>query len=1470
MTLSDVAIRRPVLTTVFTVGVMVLGLLSFSNLGTDLFPDVNFPVVTVTTLYPGASPAEVERQVTKPIEDAVAGINGLDTVRSFSRESMSTVVVLFKLSADVDEAATDVRERVAAARANLPDEVRDPTIKRVDVSAAPIAVFVASGEGMPQSEVKRITEDQVKPALERVPGVAAVNLVGGEDREIRVDVHRTDIARLNLPLTAVVDKLKMENLNLPAGSYEEGPREISVRLRGDLRTAEEVASIVVAQSPSGTQIRLSDIATVTDGYADQRTKIRSNGKSAVAFEIQKQSGTNTVDVSKAIQKRLAEIGPELPKGYATAQILDTSEFILENTHEVEVAIVFGGAMAILVILFFMLDLRSTFISALALPTSVIGTFILLDALDFSLNMMTLLGLSLAIGLLIDDAVVVRESIFRRLEMGEDAKTAASKGTREIAFAVLATTLTVVAVFIPVAFMKGIVGQFFKQFGFTVAGAVLISMIVAFTLDPMLSATFAVKVDPHRRRSWPVRMMEWLHAQVEEAYVMTLRLAVRHRILTVILAFGVFAGSLQLARLMGSEFVAPEDRGQYMVTVELPAGTSLEETERRTLPMEMRLLEDPRFVTIYSKLGPNMEVNKARLRVILTPKTERDVGQAELQEKTRAIIAEMLPDAKISIEPPAFVEGMEEGAPLQVQVRGMNQDRLERNAVAVRRMLDAIPGLSDVRIEYAPGKPEQMLSVDRTRAAELGVPMAMVARTLRTALDGEEAGNLRLEEGESKEVKIRVRLQESDRLSVERLGTLPIATPKGFVPLSDLLSAEPSSGPQVIERQDRTRQIVVSGVPTTRSLGEILADLTPMLDAHDFGEDGYYRMEGQVKRMQETGEALGLALALAVLFIYLILAAQFESFVHPLTIMLSLPLAFVGAFVALFLVDASMSMGSNIGIILLMGLVTKNAILLVDAALVNQRAGESAMDAVMDAGRRRLRPILMTSAAMILGMLPTAINQGAGSEFRSPMAIAVIGGVITSTILTLVVVPAVYLWVDAVLRLAARIKRRLSGRAAEVAVSLLVAVSVTVAGVRPAEAITLDGAVEAALAASPDMEAARARIVAAEAARSKVTTAWLPDVKAVGSYTRNSEEAVFDMAGVVEGLAAAFPGLPPIDPAALPEPTVIQKYDQLSTVFVLDQNLFLITPFYLADAADAGIGAQRLALEAARREIAFRVRELVYMIAGADQLIELAQRSLDLAESRLAQAEARRKAGADVELTSLRAEVERTRALQDLTRARLGRRQLLEVLGSLMHTAAPDGVEVPAEIEDPGADVVSLVARGQTDRPDLRAQRQGMEATLALIDEAELRWLPMVTAQGLVRWSNSAGFTGEEWSAAATINLVLPLYDRGARYRDADERRAQLAVQQAELQAAERGVDTAVRQALVEAETARGLLEATQAQTKAARRTVEILDKAFAVGGITAFELTEAAAAVRLSEQAEAQQRTALQLALLRLRHAAGM
>lgn len=1009
MNLSAVAIKRPVFTVMVTLALLVLGFLGLSRLGTDLFPDVSFPVVTVNIVYPGASPTEMENQVSKPIEDAVISLNGIDRVQTFSREGLSTSVVIFKLGVDIQEAATEVRERVAQTRFKLPAEIKEPAITRLDVAATPVLIYTFHGS-KPLSETRKLADDVIRPALEQLDGVAAVNIQGGADREIHVDLDRSRLDALGLTPEFIVQILRGGNLTVPAGHYDESTREISVRAVGELAGVAAIRDLVVTTARDGSAVRLSDVAKVEDGFEEKRTRVRSNGEEAVSFAVVKQSGRNTVAVADLVKARLTKLEAALPAGMKTELIIDQSKYIRENAHEVEISIVFGGAMAILIILIFMLDLRSTIISAFALPTSVIATFFLMYALGFTLNMMTLLGLSLAIGLLIDDAVVVRENIFKHLERGEPPREAALKGTEEIALSVLATTLTIVAVFVPIAFMSGIVGQFFRQFGLTVSAAVMVSLFVAFTLDPMLSSRFSKPVQhgvPDRFAAIK-RPFEVAFAAMDDTYRGLLGWALRHKLVVGVLALGSLIAVGQLTRIMGSDFMNAEDRGQMVVEIEFPAGTSLDETSRRSAEVEKEILADPVMRTVFVTLGPNGDVNKANFRVLAVPKQDRTMGLRALKDKLRGILRK-LPDAKVVITDPPFIEGAGTQAPIMILCRGTSYDELSRFANQVGDALNAVPGVSDVQVRYNPGRPELRVEIDRQRVADQGLSVASVAMALRGAMEGSEAGKLR--QGKD-EVPIRVRLQDKDRANPSDLSRISLKSPKGTVALADIARLNHGEGPQVIEREARMRQIAVWGTPNGRSLGEIVKDLKPKLDAIKVPAGGSLTYDGQIKQMNESNESMGLALMLGVVFIYLVLASQFESFIHPLTIMLTLPLAIVGAILGLFLSKNTVAMGSLIGIILLMGLVTKNAILLVDRAIVRVREhGETPHHAILEAGPERLRPILMTSAAMVLGMLPTAISNGEGSEFRAPMAIAVIGGVVSSTLLSLVVVPAFYLAIE---------------------------------------------------------------------------------------------------------------------------------------------------------------------------------------------------------------------------------------------------------------------------------------------------------------------------------------------------------------------------------------------------------------------------------------------------------------------------
>jgi len=1009
MNLSAIAIRRPVLTVMVTLALMVVGLMGVSRLGTDLFPDVSFPVVAVNIVYPGAAPGEVETLVTKPIEDAVVSLNGIDRVRTFSREGLSTTLIIFKLGVDQQEAATQVRERVAITRFKLPQDIKEPSINRFDVSAAPILTYTLAGGGRSLEDTAKIARDVIKPSLEQIDGVASVEVKGAAEREVHVDLDLAKVDALHLSPLAIMNVLRAQNLTVPAGHFEEGTKEIAVRTVGEFKTTDEIRELVVATAQDGSSVRLGHIATVTDGYQELRTRIRANGETAVSFEILKQSGRNTVEVADAVQAKLAKMS--LPDGVAPMLIIDQSKFIKQNAHEVEIAIYFGGAMAILIILIFMLDIRSTLISSIALPTSVIATFIVMYALNFTINMMTLLGLSLAIGLLIDDAVVVRENITKHLERGQDAHTAALEGTKEIALSVLATTLTVCAVFVPVAFMSGIVGQFFRQFGLTIVAAVLMSLFVAFTLDPMLSSRFS---KPHlagqRDRFAAIkRPFEAMFAGIDASYRRLLGWAVNHKALVGVGSVGSFVASLFLVGLMGNDFMNTEDRGQMVADIELPAGTSLDESGRRTLEAEKALVQDKRFVTVLSTIGPSGDTNKVKWRVVTVPKTERKEGIVALKDVVRKLIQEKVPDAKVAIADPPFIEGAQTEAPIMVQVRAPTYEELAPLARQFAGEMKKIPGIADVQVQYNPGRPELRVNVDRDKAARAGVPVAQVALSVRAAIEGDEAGKLR--QGKD-EVPIRVRLGQGDRATVDDVLRLTIQTPSGPVALGDLASVERGEGPNMIEREDRERQIVIWGFPQGRTLGDLVPEMQASFGKIKMPAGSSYHFDGMVRQMRDTNASMGTALGLAVIFIYIVLASQFESFIHPLTIMLTLPLAMVGAFVGLFLWGTSLAMGAMIGIILLMGLVTKNAILLLDRALVRVREhGETPMQAILEAGPERLRPILMTSAAMILGMLPTAIARGEGSEFRAPMAVAVIGGVISSTMLSLVVVPAFYLGIE---------------------------------------------------------------------------------------------------------------------------------------------------------------------------------------------------------------------------------------------------------------------------------------------------------------------------------------------------------------------------------------------------------------------------------------------------------------------------
>jgi hydrophobe/amphiphile efflux-1 (HAE1) family protein len=1027
MSLSDVAIRRPVFTGMMAVTLVVLGLIGYARLGTDLYPDVSFPFVTITTVYPGAAPEDIEESVTRPLEDAVSSIAGVNKVFSWSREDVSLVFVEFRLSVPLGEAVQNARDKVGVAQGQLPLGAQPPVIAQYDIAAQPVLVFSAATGADPVA-LRELLDDQVRPRLEQIEGVAAVRIVGGGEPEIAVELFPDRLMAAGLPPDSVFQRIRGEHLDLPGGRFTAGASEVGIRVLGEFKDVEALRVMPVANGSDGSIVRLGDVAMVRKGTKEPRTLVRTNGLEAVAVEVVKQAGANSAAVANGVKRLLPEL--ERQHGFRADLLVDQSTLIEANAREVWIAIWFGGAMAILIILVFLLDPRGTFISSLALPTSVIGTLFAMYALGFSLNQLTLLGLSLAIGLLIDDAVVVRESITRRLERGEPADRAAAEGTREIALAVMATTFTLIAVFVPVAFMSGIVGQFFRQFGLTITVAVLISLFIAFTLDPMLSARLSRprRAGEEVAEGRPFARIRAFFARLDRGYVRSLDWVLSHRRATALTAAALFAASLWVLTRLPREFMPREDRSQLIVNLEYPPGTGLGAASQRSAALENAVRAIPGVVAVYSTVGYMEDPRQLRWRVNLVDKSRRSEGAEAFKERIRGILSSDASLLSSAVSDPPPIEGLGDFPPILMHVLGRDYAQLRKEAAFLVETMRSIPDLSDVQLKDSPGKPELHVEVQRDEAARLGIPAGGVGLQVRLSTQGEVAGKLRQGRRES---EIRVRLAAEERGSSQALERMWIYTPKGPVALSQLARLTRSESPAMIEHESRERKLSVwAQIAPGGDMGSGVDALRRRLAAHPLPTGYSYLWDGMQKESAETGRNMLLALLIGVVFIFIVLASQFESLVHPFTIMLSLPLAAVGAILGLAVTGSSLDMGSQIGFILLMGLVTKNAILLVDGAIQHVQEGDAIEAAVRKAGPRRLRPILMTSAAMILGMLPTAIGRGMGSEFRAPMAIAVIGGVITSTMLTLWVVPVAFIWVEGLRQRARRHLPTMPGARAE--------------------------------------------------------------------------------------------------------------------------------------------------------------------------------------------------------------------------------------------------------------------------------------------------------------------------------------------------------------------------------------------------------------------------------------------------------
>ncbi len=1023
MFFTRISIQNPVLATMMMAALMVLGVFSYQRLRVDQFPDINFPIVVVTTEYPGASPESVETDITRPVEEAVNTVSGIKTLSSRSYEGQSVVIVEFDLSIDPAKAAQDVREKVAIVKVGFRKEVKEPKISRFDPADRPIISLgvAATGTGSSQRSARdltSLTDQLIKKRIENVRGVGSVTVVGGIKREVQVLLKPVEMEALGVGVDQVIAAIRGENQELPAGSIRSLEREQVLQIKGKIKSVDQFNSIIVARR-GGQAITLRQVATVVDGQEEQESLALRDGARILALDIIKAQGQNTIEVADGVKEAVLAMRRELPADVKVEVIKDSSIPIRTSVDNVRRTMLEGAALTILIVFLFLNSWRSTIITGLTLPIAIVATFFFMDLAGVTINMMSLMALSLAVGLLIDDAIVVRENIVRHTAMGKDHKTAALEGTQEIGLAVFATTMSIVAVFLPVGFMGGIIGRFFYSLGLTVVAAVLVSMFVSFTLDPMLSSVWPDPPhDPSRRKNLFQRFMGLFEALIEATsrfYQKLLAWSLAHRIATLALAAGAFFGSFALVPLLGSEFVPQADYSETLVSFQTPVGSSLELTEAKARQVDAALRELPEVLYTYTTIntGTTQGKNYANVYVKLKPRKERSRSQHVMTQPLRERLSRI---AGITLTHVGTVNPVAGSKLLVVSLQGQDLAELERYSAEALKRLRTVPGVVDLDSSLKSDKPTIGVEVKRELASDLGVGVAQIGAALRPLVAGEAVSTWKAPDGENYDV--RVRLAAADRQTTGDLDRIMIqsaqlntdGSPK-MVALRQVAEFKPTGGSSQINRKDLTREVQLDANVYGRSAGDVSRDIQKVLDGMEWKPGYRYVMGGSTKDMKESGAFAVTAMILAVIFIYMILASQFASFLQPIAIMSSLPLTLIGVFGTLLLFRSTLNLFSVIGVIMLMGLVTKNAILLIDFVNHARGAGAARTAAILEAAHVRLRPILMTTLAMVFGMLPLALALSEGSEQRAPMGQAVIGGVITSSILTLVVVPVIYTFLD---------------------------------------------------------------------------------------------------------------------------------------------------------------------------------------------------------------------------------------------------------------------------------------------------------------------------------------------------------------------------------------------------------------------------------------------------------------------------
>jgi HAE1 family hydrophobic/amphiphilic exporter-1 len=1064
MWITRTSVNQPVFATMVMLALVVLGLYSYRLLPVEQMPEINIPQAFVTVSYPGASPEAIENDVIKPLENVINGVDGVKNIYSTAREGNAFLIIEFRTDIDVIAATQEVRDKVAQIRASLPEDVREPTISRAtnDSSTEPVVTLVAYSTTRSLREVSTITDQQIVKRLQNAYGVGHVSVGGAVERQVQIFLRPEQLQSFRVGVDQVIQAIRAANQDLPAGSISRGAREQLVRVEGKMKDPRDFERIIVTNQ-GGAPVYLHQLADIVDGEAEEQSISRVNGMRSVSLDVYKVQQANMVEVGKAVDEAVADLTSRLPPDIVIRTLWSDAKFIEGSLDRVKSTIIEGACLTVLIVFLFLHSWRSTVITGLTLPISVVATFIALHAFGFTLNFMTLMALSLCIGLLIDDAIVVRENIVRHAAMGKDHRTAALEGTSEIGLAVMATTFAILAVFIPVAFMEGIIGKFFKPFGLTVAVAVLVSLFVSFTLDPMLSSVWPDPIEGRFRRApWLGKLMERVEAVVEYAhrvydrllrwalsgrrYGFTRRASLSPRALLLILAAVSFFGSFALVPLVGTEFVPQQDEGIMFLRVNTPIGSSLEYTAAKVADAEAAIREIEGVDSIVTTVGTDEGRNYARVRVLLKDKNKFDrPPQKQIEEQIRTRLSSM---AGLSLT----VQGQNQ--PVVISILGPENSKLTELSQELMARLAKIPGIADLESSERGANPTIAVRVRNELASELGLTTAAIGNALRPLIAGDQISTWVGPDGQDYDVI--VQLPKHRREIASDLGDLYVTSTRTdangnplLVPIRQVADFVETTSPQQIKRLNLQRRITIYANAQGRPSGDVGSDAEKVIKAMELPPGYRFDVGGAQQEMNETSAAAGAALILAVIFIYFVLASQFGSFLQPIAIMVSLPLSLIGVLLALLVTGTTLNIFSIIGFIMLMGLVTKNAILLVDFTNQALRAGRPLHEAILEAGQVRLRPILMTTLAMIFGMLPMAIGVGAGGELLAPMGRAVIGGVITSTLLTLLIVPVLYTYIYGLTRRVKAYWRR--GQVEEAGAHAVEAEPVAVAAAEPASA-----------------------------------------------------------------------------------------------------------------------------------------------------------------------------------------------------------------------------------------------------------------------------------------------------------------------------------------------------------------------------------------------------------------------------------